>query len=203
MPVDSTLKSMTGVWGWLTMAENSDRKRLEMVEIVPAQTGEALEALVALSHEYVTWMLAEIQVQYPQLDIREFTTEHAYDDLRKKFPGEHVPPDGCLLVAMQNGEACGCIGLGRLTENVGEVRTLFVRPTSRGAGAGKALVEAVLAQARQLGYHAVRLDTLAFMESAQTLYRSFGFYNIPPYLDLSDSLKPYIRFFELDLTAPQ
>ncbi len=170
-----------------------------MIEIVPAQAGHALEHLIALAHEYVTWMVAEIQVQYPELDIREFTSEHDYVDLREKFPGEHLPPDGCLLIAMNQGEVCGCIALGRLSPTICEVRTLFVRPACRGLGVGKALAGAALDEARRLRYDYARLDTLGFMIGAQTLYRSLGFYDIAPYLELSPSLKQYIRFFELKL----
>ncbi|MEO0561263.1 MAG: hypothetical protein AAF125_04070 [Chloroflexota bacterium] len=72
-----------------------------MVTIVSAQTGEPLEHLITLSGEYVTWMLDEISQQYPDMNLAEFTSEHEYDDIRKKFPGEHAPPHGCLLVARQ------------------------------------------------------------------------------------------------------
>lgn len=170
-----------------------------MIEVVAAQTGEALEWVISLTQEYVTWMVDEIQQHYPELDLNEFTSEHEYDNVRKKFPGEHVPPDGCLLLAMQDGMACGCIGLGRLTATICEMRTLYVRPSYRGGGVGKLLADECLNQARALGYSAVRLDTLGFMEGAQHLYRSMGFYDIEPYLDMSDSLKQYIRFFELKL----
>ena len=50
-----------------------------MIEIVSAQTGEALEHVIALSQEYVDWMVAEIRVHFPKLDLREFTSEHDYD----------------------------------------------------------------------------------------------------------------------------
>jgi putative acetyltransferase len=171
-----------------------------MIEIIPAQTGEALESVITLSQEYVTWMLAEIRVQFPDLDIKEFTSEHEYDDVRKKFPGEHIPPDGCLFIALSDGEVCGCVALGRLTKDTCEMRTLFVRPQFRGYKAGKKLAEASLSAARNFGYRYVRLDTLAFMTSAQNLYRSLGFYDIAPYRDVSDSLKRHICFFELKLS---
>ncbi|MCC6612639.1 MAG: GNAT family N-acetyltransferase [Anaerolineae bacterium] len=170
-----------------------------MIEIRAAQTGEALEHFITLSQEYVDWMLDEIRAQYPELDIREFTSEHDYDDVRHKFPGEHTPPDGCLLIATDGDDVCGCIALGRLTETVAEMRTLFVRPSCRGKGVGKALAEASLSEARKFGYRTIRLDTLGFMASAQGLYRSLGFRDIPPYLDMSDALKAYICFMELDL----
>ena len=171
-----------------------------MTEIVSAQAGESLEHFITLSLEYVTWMTAEIRARYPELDLAEFTSEHDYDDVRRKFPGEHVPPDGCLLIALSSDQLCGCVALGRLTETICEMRTLYVRPACRGTGVGKKLVEASLAQARNFGYSHVRLDTLAFMERALNLYRSFGFYAIEPYLDLSASLKRYIRFLELPLS---
>jgi ribosomal protein S18 acetylase RimI-like enzyme len=171
-----------------------------MIEIAFAQTGEPLEHVITLSQEYVTWMLAEIRKHYPIVDINEFTSEHDYGDIRKKFPGEHIPPDGCLLIALSEGEVCGCIALGRLTKNIGEMRTLYVRPAFRGRGVGKKLVEASLNEARKAGYTHIRLDTLAFMDSALNLYRSLGFYDIEPYRDISASLKQYICFLELKLT---
>ena len=171
-----------------------------MIKIIDATTNAAIEHVIVLSHEYVTWMLAEIRVHYPQLDINEFTSEHDYDDIRKKFPGEHIPPYGCLLLAMNDGDVCGCIALGKLTDSIGEVRTLFVRPSCRGAGIGKLLVGAVLSEARQIGYNTVRLDTLGFMTSALNLYRGFGFYDIAPYRDISAQLQHYICFLELTLT---
>lgn len=171
-----------------------------MIEIIPAYRGEALEHVIQLSQEYVMWMIGEIHVHYPELDLSEFTSEHEYDDVRKKFPGEHVPPDGCLLVARVDDKVCGCVAVGRLSETVCEVRTLFVRPECRGSGVGKRLAQAALDEARRLGYEMARLDTLGFMEGAQQLYCSLGFNPIPPYLDLSDNLKRYIRFYELRLT---
>jgi len=172
-----------------------------MIDIVSAEAGSALDEFITLSREYVTWMVAEIRVRYPQLDINEFTAEHEYEDLRTKFPGEHVAPDGCLLIALNDGKACGCIALGRLDETTCEMRTLFVRPEFRSLGAARRLVNTVFNKARQYGYDTMRLDTLGFMDGAQRLYQSFGFYMIAPYLEMSESLKQYIRFFECKLPA--
>ena len=173
---------------------------LSMIEVVPVKTVKELEDVITLSQEYVTWMVAEIRHRYPELDIGEFTSEHEYDDVRKKFPGEHVPPDGCLLIALSDDDvACGCVALGRLTETICEMRTLFVRPSYRGQGIGRKLAETSLNEALILGYGYVRLDTLSFMDGALDLYRSLGFYDISPYRDISASLKQHIRFLELKL----
>ncbi len=169
------------------------------MEVVPAQSGEALRQFIALSQEYVAWMVSEVRRRYPELDIGEFASEHGYDDVLKKFPGEHVPPDGCLLIALSGREACGCVALGRLTKTACEMRTLYVRPAHRGMGVGRRLAEASLGEARTLGYLSIRLDTLAFMEGALGLYHSLGFRDIPPYRDVSPSLRRRIRFLELKL----
>jgi N-acetylglutamate synthase-like GNAT family acetyltransferase len=167
-----------------------------MIEIVSAQSGAALQHFISLSQEYVAWMTVEIQRQYPELDLNTFISTRSYDDVRKKFPGEHVPPHGCLLVAMHEGRVCGCAGLARLTDTICEIRTVFVRPDCRGLGVGKKLVEAIISQALGLGYSTMRLDTLRFMDSAQNLYRSLGFYDIEPYVDISADLRRYVCFFE-------
>ena len=170
-----------------------------MIEIVSADTPALLDEAIALSQEYVEWMVATIRVQYPELDLAEFTTEHDYDDVRKKFPGEHVPPYGRLLMALSDGKAGGCIALGRLSDTVCEMRTLYVRPAFRGTGMGQKLVETLLKEARDIGYSHMRLDTLGFMRSALRLYRGMGFYDIAAYRNVSESLKQYICFLELRL----
>jgi ribosomal protein S18 acetylase RimI-like enzyme len=171
-----------------------------MIKIMSATTEDAVEYVVKLAHEYVTWLVVAIQKHYPKLDISELTAEHDYDDLRKKFPGDHIPPYGFLLIAEHGGAVCGCIALGKLSDDICEMRTLFVRPEFRGQGVGKKLVEALLTQARELGYRYVRLDTLGFMQSALTMYRSLGFYNIAPYRNISAALQQYVCFLELDLS---
>jgi GNAT superfamily N-acetyltransferase len=51
----------------------------------------------------------------------------------------------------------------------------------RGIGVGKALVEAAIQTARDLGYGEIKLDTLPQMAGAIALYKKSGFAPIPPY----------------------
>ena len=76
------------------------------------------------------------------------------------------------------------------------MKRLYVRPEARGSGAGRALVEASTAKARELGYPVMRLDTLPTMDAARALYISLGFRPIERY---NDNPIEGVLFFELKL----
>jgi len=73
------------------------------------------------------------------------------------------------------------VALRPLKAGIGEMKRLFVRPMCQSRGLGKALAEAVVEGARQEGYTALRLDTLASMVAAVALYSRMGFVEILGY----------------------
>ena len=101
------------------------------------------------------------------------------------LPGEYAAPAGHLLLAFVDGELAGCAALRALSDadyaNACEMKRLYVRPAFRRFGLGRALAQALLDEARGVGYSAMLLDTLDEMESARELYTSLGFEEIPPY----------------------
>ncbi len=101
----------------------------------------------------------------------------------RSFPGKYAEPGGTVLVAVDcDGSICGCVALRKLEPLICEMKRLFVADSHKGQGIGRALVAALIAEGRKRGYRAMRLDTLVSMEAALSLYRSFDFKEIPPYV---------------------
>jgi ribosomal protein S18 acetylase RimI-like enzyme len=62
------------------------------------------------------------------------------------------------------------------------MKRLYLRPQFRGKGLGRILAHRIIAEARQLGYTRMRLDTVEpVMKDAVAMYRRIGFQEIAPY----------------------
>jgi ribosomal protein S18 acetylase RimI-like enzyme len=112
------------------------------------------------------------------------------------LPGAYAPPKGRILLAESEGRVLGVIALRPLADDVCEMKRLYVRPEARGRGLGERLARAIIAQAIDLGYMAMRLDTHESMLAAIELYRALGFSKIAPY---GGKGVPGLHYFELSL----
>jgi putative acetyltransferase len=96
--------------------------------------------------------------------------------------GDYAPPEGRLLLAEYEGQLAACVALHKLGQDICEMKRLYLRPQFRGKGLGRALAERIIAEARQIGYQRMRLDTVEpVMKDAVAMYRKFGFREIAPY----------------------
>lgn len=98
------------------------------------------------------------------------------------LPGHYGPPDGRLLLALYRGELAGCVALHKLENEICEMKRLYLRPQFRGKGLGSILADQIIAEAREIGYKRMRLDTVEpVMKDAVAMYRKIGFREIEPY----------------------
>ncbi len=104
-----------------------------------------------------------------------------YDDEVRDLGEKYGLPNGRLYLAYLNSDIAGCIALRQLDADCCEMKRLYVRPEYRGKQVGRILVEQVIADAKQIGYQHIRLDTFPFMDSAIRMYGQYGFYEIACY----------------------
>jgi GNAT superfamily N-acetyltransferase len=134
----------------------------------------------AMLREYQAWLQVDLCFQ-------NFEEELA------GLPGEYAPPRGQFLLAPN----AGCVALRPIeSDEICEMKRLYVRPEHRGSGLGRRLVQAVIEEARRIGYQRMRLDTMPKMDGAQRLYASLGFREIEAY---RYNPEPGARFLELNL----
>jgi len=136
--------------------------------ITQVTTENDLNEIRALFAEYAASLGVDLSFQH-------------FDAEQAGLPGDYAPPEGSLLLASHEGNSAGCIALRKLEPGVCEMKRLYVRPQFRGLNLGSKLAEAIIVEARKLGYERMRLDTLPTMISARALYQSLGFRDIPAY----------------------
>jgi len=105
-----------------------------------------------------------------------------FDKELAELPGDYAPPEGRLLLAECEGQLAACVALHKLEPRTCEMKRLYLRPQFRAQGLGRALAERIMAEARQIGYQRMRLDTVEpVMKDAVAMYRKLGFKEIAPY----------------------
>lgn len=124
-----------------------------------------------------------------KLDFQNFNDELA------SLPGKYsASKNGALWLAYTSTPATekesppketpiGCMGLRAFTASQAELKRLYLAPEARGQGVSRLLMDVAIAQARELGYQEVLLDSLESMTAARRLYEKYGFREIEKYYD--------------------
>ncbi len=150
-------------------SEFSAPSAVRSVSIFPAETPAQIAQARELFLEYA----------------RSLGFSHCFQNFDKELaelPGKYTPPEGRLLLADYQGQLAGCVAMRKLESGICEMKRLYLRPQFRGKGLGRVLAERIIAEARQIGYSRMRLDTVEpAMKDAVATYRRLGFTEIPPY----------------------
>ncbi|MBN9314326.1 MAG: GNAT family N-acetyltransferase [Devosia sp.] len=157
-------------------------------------------------------MAVTIAIETPlQDDVRELVSElnvHLLPlsplEFQFKMTVEQMAgADTTLFVARNEvGEAVGCGALKVISDQQGEVKRMYTRPSVRGQRVGSALLEAITELARQKGIGHLLLETGTGdgMAEAHRLYTRSGFNPRGPFLDYPDS--EWSAFFEKHIDQP-
>lgn len=114
---------------------------------------------------------------------QQYLSIQHYDDEIRNLESKYALPDGRLYLVYADTALAGYIGFRKIDKQSCEMKRLYVRPQFRGQHIGDQLIRQVIADAREIGYQFMLLDTLPFLKSALHLYRKYGFYEIAHYND--------------------
>ena len=139
--------------------------RVDDLEIRP----EKITSMVAAG--LISALNAELATRYPEEGANHFRLD----------PDEVEEGRGAFLVAYSRGSPLGCGAIRQLDANTAEIKRMYVEPTARGYGVGRAVLGALEAEARRLKVDGIVLETGERQLEALGLYESVGFVRIPAF----------------------
>lgn len=86
-----------------------------------------------------------------------------------------------FILLTLDGTAVGCVGLQLISPGLGELKRMYVEPSSRGWGLSRLLLAEIESQARTQGLTTLRLETGTHQAEAIALYTRNGYEPTPPY----------------------
>lgn len=168
--------------------------------LVVASSDDDYRAFAALYVEYQRWL----ELRYAGVPglIDTIVAEQRMPEELASLPEAYGPPNGKTVLAWHDGTATGCVSYRRLSDDVCEMKRLFVPERLQGRGTGRQLCERLMAEAQQDGFSVMVLDTGRLQDEATALYTSLGFEECGPYHQYPPEVMPHIRFMEATLTPP-
>ncbi len=136
-----------------------------------------MQACQPLFHEYMAWLVERLHAEH-NITLESDAVERVHAEFRAEWP-KLLGPRGRVVVALADGSTVGVGTLKPISPDEVELKRLFVRPTQRGTGCGRRILEHLISDAQAAGYRTMRLETFRFMNAAVALYRSFGFAETP------------------------
>jgi len=167
-----------------------------MLSIDPCTTLADFEAVHPMLAAMGIWDAGEAaRFGVPEAD----TLAAYYSDTPADLMAAHTAARTAFYLARWSGETSGCGGYSRWSDEVAELKKVYVRPDMRGKGIARKVMEAVLAGMRTDGYGEACLVTTRFMPQAVALYSSLGFERTPPFEPLPPAFEPFTIFMRRTL----
>jgi ribosomal protein S18 acetylase RimI-like enzyme len=173
------------------------------ITIRPAKFPEDLEVVQQLFLAYERFLPVKLDFQNFDQEVAQLPGKYALENKGALYlASKSDTPTLSSQTSQMNGatvqptptqtkeHVVGIVGLRCLSTSSSiptcELKRLYLTPESRGLGVSKLLLDVVLAQARQLGYKEMVLDTLSSMTTPRRLYEKYGFVEIASYYQSVD-----------------
>jgi len=139
-----------------------------MCEYIQAVSQEHYQAAAFLFKEYAEWLNINLSFQH-------------FDEELQQLQNMYTLPHGGIILCRDKHIFIGCVGIRKITEEIAELKRMYVLPAYQGKGIGNEILNQALLLAKKCGYNTVRLDTLKTMLPAMNLYSKNGFKEINAY----------------------
>lgn len=148
-----------------------------MIEIKPIEEHQILEAkkvILAVARNIYQWdaPLDEILAQFDQ--------QGEFADI-DNFQSHYFTDRGLFLVVLDRSQVIGTGAVRRLTENICELKRLWLLTKYQGKGIGYRVLQELIRFARSNGYTRIRLETDLEQVRALEFYQQVGFQTIAKY----------------------
>jgi GNAT superfamily N-acetyltransferase len=176
----------------------SDAAAESMLEPLSENQRAALTTAMETVERLLLAGAVRFTVEDPRSDAAQYCLARYFEELATRFDAgfdpdrsisaaadELTPPHGFFVLATLHGEPIGC-GALKCREDHGEIKRMWVDPSSRGLGAGKRILDRLEQLGRDQRLPVLRLETNRALTEAQSLYRSSGYrevkaFNQEPY----------------------
>jgi len=168
-----------------------------MTVIRSATTPTDLAAVRQLCWDYRSHMNSASEIE--ERITETFYPVPKYTALMDQLPTLHARPRGIILLAEHASTPAACAMTQQLDDDMAEIKRLYVTPAARGHGIARALILALMDQARTDGFTRIVLDTSVNLAPARALYTALGFRERGPYQPIPPDVLPHLLFFEAPL----
>ena len=136
---------------------------MESIRLIELKDNASLAAVIRAA-------LTEFGANKPGTVYYDPTTDHLFELFQSAGSIYYVAEIEGTLVG-----GCGIFPTERLPDGTCELVKLYLAPTSRGTGLGKALMLKAMAWAKENGYAKVYLETMPELSNAVTMYEKLGY----------------------------
>jgi putative acetyltransferase len=180
------------IYGSGPMVISKATGKVVVTDSVPPADRQILKAERSLGIEGDTYFLMRVANIDPSVEIARSLLRDAVVEVRALYDqhsaeafslpeNSALGPRDLYVAAFLDGTAIGCGALREFDRSTIEVRRMYVRPEHRRRHVAQAILGHLIAEARDLGFRRVILETGNKQAAAISLYENFGFRAIEPF----------------------